>query len=186
MSTNKSNVRRLIYYWQLKAPQCDSVDIDHVISWSPFSRDMTKTLPLFTAFTRVETSVLVIWWGLLWGCRQILSRYTQLQKKVYTARKYSKPSSCRTRDGMGDSSSEFYIKHTEFMKRFNVVPKFGSKAWRHALCQPVTQKSMAEVLGTLEPLWCFFTNPGFIVAELGLAVSVTCQGFCSTYIVTTH
>ena len=115
--------------------------------------------------------------------------------------KYSKPTSCRTHErawGIAHWSST--LNKTEFVKKFQVVPKFWIKVWGYALYQPVTQKSMAETdfcelsyttsqqtfpvnFGTI---WNFFTNCGLIVRELWLAVPQNCWGSSSGYILSTH
>ncbi len=59
--------------------------------------------------------------------------------------KCSKPTSCRTQErvwGIAHWSST--PNKTEFLKKFQVVPKFWIKVWGYALYQPVKQKSMAE------------------------------------------
>ncbi len=89
---------------------------------------------------------------------------------------------------------------TKFVKKFEVVPKFWSKVWRHALCQPVTKKSMAKTdfcelsditsqqtfPWNFEATWNFSTNDGLIVAELRLADPLTSCGLYSTYILITR
>ncbi len=115
--------------------------------------------------------------------------------------KYSKPTSCWTHVRLwGIAHWCSTPNKTEFVKKFQVVPKFWIKVWGYALYQPVTQKSMAETdfcelsdttsqqtfpqnFGTI---WNFFTNLGFIVRELWLAVPQNCRGSSYSYILSTH
>ena len=133
--------------------------------------------------------------------KMLISTLNSKRKYTHSVSKYLKPPSCRTHSRVWVTThSSSNPKETEFMKKFKVVPKFWSKVWRDALCQPATQKSMTkgdfcELSDTTSQqtfpwnfgtTWNFFTTSGLIVAEVWLAVPLTCQVFCSPYILSSH
>ncbi len=141
-------------------------------------------------------------------CLQIILKlmiFTLNSKRKHTlwvsASKYSKPRSCRTHDSVwGPAIWSSIPNKTNFVKKFKMVPKFWSKAWGHAVYQPVASKSMTKtdfyelsdmtsqqtVPWSFGTIWIFFTKPGSVVAELWLAALLSCRGFCSTYILSTR